>query len=222
MIDNKTVCIIPARGGSKRLPQKNILPLKNEPLINYTIKPALNIFPAKNVILSTDSSKIAEAARSLGLEVPYQRPKYLGLDDTTTDAVVKDVLTWIQDKLFNIEYVLILQPTSPLRTEKHIRSALDIFKKNYNILISVHRNSNYDNQLYVESDKLGLIKVSRENNEKNKLTYAYNGAIYLTRLQTIISTSLHDIKPIQKFEMSVNSSIDIDTQKDLDTAKTLL
>lgn len=124
----KILAIIPARGGSKGIPQKNIRKLVGKPLIQYTIEAAQNSNVNK-IIVSTDDKKIAEIVRSLGIEVPFLRSKRLSGDKVSSEEVIRHVLKFLEQKQCYIpEIVLLLQPTSPLRTSEEIDRSITLLQ----------------------------------------------------------------------------------------------
>ena len=125
MIDTKKVlAIIPARGGSKRLPRKNVLPLAGKPLIGWSIDAAKNSKYIGQIFVSTDDKEIADVSSLFGINVPELRPDHLASDTATTESV----LTYTLEKFGrDVDIIVLLQPTSPLRTAQHIDEALDLF-----------------------------------------------------------------------------------------------
>lgn len=124
----KILAIIPARGGSKGLPQKNIRKLAGKPLLQHTIEAAQNSNVNK-IIVSTDDEKIAEIVRSLGIEVPFLRPKRLSGDKVSSEEVISHVLKFLEQKQCYIpEIILLLQPTSPLRTSEEIDRSITLLQ----------------------------------------------------------------------------------------------
>ena len=116
------LAVIPARGGSKGIPGKNIKDLYGQPLISYTIQAALDCKKIDRVVVSTDSEEIAGVAKKYGADVPFLRPAALAMDTSKTIDAVIDVLERLQE---TYEYVVLLQPTSPLRTAEDIEKAID-------------------------------------------------------------------------------------------------
>lgn len=122
-----TVAIIPARGGSKSIPKKNIVSLHGKPLIRYAIDAAKKSAQVKRVIVSTDSDEIAAVARACGAETPFVRPKELAEDTTPTIPVIVHTLEWLEkNEQYLPEYVLLLQPTEPFVKPEHIDQVLDL------------------------------------------------------------------------------------------------
>lgn len=126
----KTIGIILARGGSKRIPRKNVKELGGKPLIAYTIEAAHKAQTLERVILSTDDAEIAEVARAFGCEVPFMRPAELGADDVVDYPVILHALAWLKEhEAYVPDIVVQLRPTSPLRTEKDIDDAVQLLSK---------------------------------------------------------------------------------------------
>ena len=135
----KYLSIIPARGGSKGIPNKNIVNIAGKPLIQYTIEAALNSKSLHSLIISTDDKKIAEVGKNCGVEIPFMRPAKLARDDTPAIDVVLHALDWLKENdSYEPDAVVLLQPTSPLRTEKHIDEAIQLFvEENADTVVSI-------------------------------------------------------------------------------------
>ncbi|MEM2963781.1 MAG: acylneuraminate cytidylyltransferase family protein [Candidatus Anstonellales archaeon] len=121
----RIVGIIPARGGSKGLPRKNILPLGGKPLLSYTIEAALQS-RIDRTIVSTEDVEIAEIAKKIGAEVPFLRPKKLATDTASSLSVILHALNYLDKNKYHSDVIVFLQPTSPFRTHKHINAALEL------------------------------------------------------------------------------------------------
>lgn len=134
----KTLGIIPARGGSKRIPRKNIRPLLEKPLIGWTIECAKNGH-LDRVIVSTDDAEIAETARSLGADVPFLRPENMAADTTGIEPVLRHAYEWMRDNQgYTADAIVLLMATNPTRQPIHIIEALDLFQRtNADSVISV-------------------------------------------------------------------------------------
>ena len=127
MYKNKNILgLIPARGGSKGLPEKNIKPLLCKPLIAWTIEQALASKYLDRVVVSTDDKGIAEISKKYGAEVPFMRPKELARDDSTTSDVILHVLKWFEDAGEKYDYLALLEPTSPLREKNDIDKCIEL------------------------------------------------------------------------------------------------
>jgi CMP-N,N'-diacetyllegionaminic acid synthase len=127
MIHGKTIlALIPARGGSKGLPRKNILPLLGKPLIAWTIEKALASQYLDKIIVSTDDEEIGQIAREYGAEVPFVRPAELATDTATTIEVIYHALAFFKERGITFDYLALLEPTSPLRAEGDIDKAIQL------------------------------------------------------------------------------------------------
>lgn len=176
----KKIAIIPARSGSKGLKDKNILKIKGVPLMAYSILAALNSKCFDRIIVSTDSIRYAEIAESYGAEV-MMRGEELSNDTATSYMVIADVLSKIKDEY---DYFVLLQPTSPLRTEEHIREAIDLFENHYesfDFLVSM-KKAEFSSILVkpIESDlSLKHFDTDFANyRRQNYCEYSPNGAIF--------------------------------------------
>lgn len=125
----RVIALIPARGGSKGLPRKNLLPLGGKPLIAWSIETAKKTPEIDRVLVSTDSDEIAAVAREWGAEVPFLRPAELATDKATGTDVVLHTLNWLEAQGEPIDYLILLQPTSPLRTKDDIQKGFEVFKQ---------------------------------------------------------------------------------------------
>ncbi|OBT10102.1 CMP-N-acetlyneuraminic acid synthetase [Vibrio sp. UCD-FRSSP16_10] len=226
MIDGKkVVALIPARGGSKRLPRKNILPLAGKPLISWTIEAASTCLYIDEVIVSTDDQEIMNVAVDCGAKVPELRPESLSSDQAKTE----DVVLYTLDKFAqDADILVLLQPTSPLRQAKHIEQALDLFKdKDAFSIVSVTacEHSPLWSNILPEDHCLGRFISDNANKRSQELDdyYRLNGAIYIFDV-----SSLKRLKKLAytdnsyAYIMSNKHSIDIDTQLDFDFASFIL
>jgi CMP-N-acetylneuraminic acid synthetase len=226
MIKGKSVlAVIPARGGSKGLHRKNILPLAGKPLIVWTIEAAKKSKYIDRCLVSTDDEEIALVSRENGGEVPFIRPKKLGMDDTTSVSVIKHALESIKE---TFKIILLLQPTSPLRSNEDIDSALEFFMdRNAPALVSVTKSThplewsiqvNDDYSFGVSDDN--LLKGKRR--QDYKLPHTINGAIYIADISSFIKNDgFINIQTIA-YKMPKEKSIDIDDKIDFLFAETII
>lgn len=221
----KMVCIIPARGGSKRLPRKNIIDFCGLPLIAHTIIAARLSKKFCKVIVSTDDQEIAEISKQFGAEIPFMRTADLANDFVTTAEVAIDTIKNLKLETFNA--TCILQPTSPLRSKDHIVGAFSMMQtdhiENVVSLTKVAHPVEWINPLdrnggLEEFDKALEGKRSQDYETK----YLLNGAIYMISNTLLIESKklINGIKS-KGFIMDQNSSIDIDTEEDLQLARLL-
>lgn len=124
--DKRILAIIPARGGSKGLPGKNIRPLLGKPLIGWTIESALDSVYLDEIFVSTDSREIADTAESFGIRVPELRPEELATDKATSASVVRYMLEYFEKQGKTFDYILLLEPTSPMRKSGDIDRAIEM------------------------------------------------------------------------------------------------
>lgn len=217
------IAVIPARGGSKGLPGKNIKMLAGKPLIAYTIEAALKSGLFTNVVVSTDDEDIKEIALTYGAEVPFLRPPHLAQDDSmAVDAYLFTIDE--MEKIVNrsIDEIAVLLPTSPLRTEEDIINAYELFKvKNADSVISYtqehhpiswHRYMDEDGKLTpIFADTLG-------NRQDFKISYFPNGSIYIFKTE-VLRKKIYYTDHSYGFVMPRNRSVDIDVQDDFDLAE---
>jgi pseudaminic acid CMP-transferase len=124
-MQEKTIAIIPARGGSKRIPRKNIKPFFGKPMIAYSIEAAINAKLFDEIIVSTDDDEIADIAQTFGASVPFMRPKELSDDFTTTGAVIEHAINFLKNRGEKIKFVCTIYATAPLIDEKYLRLGLE-------------------------------------------------------------------------------------------------
>ncbi len=206
--------VIPARGGSKGVPGKNIKELSGKPLIQYTIDAARDIFEDKDIIISTDSEKIKFSVERLGLNVPFLRPTELATDESGTQDVLLHALSFVESKGLYPETLILLQPTSPFRNAIHIKEALELYNNDLDMIVSVKETKSNPYYILREENSQGFL----ENSKKGKFirrqdcpkVWELNGAIYIINVQSLKSQSLNQFTKVKKYVMDEESSIDID------------
>ena len=224
----KNIAIIPARSGSKGLPDKNIRMVNGKPLMAYTIEAALESGCFDTVHVSTDSERYAEIARQYGADVPFLRSEALAGDTSSTWTVVSEVLERYASIGHCFDTFMILQPTSPLRTAQNIREAFNVFKdKNATSVISVceAEHSPLKYKIIPESGSLEQFSDRQSDRPRQQIDtyYLINGAIYLVKITGGVSFS-SDVYAENSFAYFMNrlDSIDIDDEQDLIMAEFLL
>lgn len=223
------LAIIPARGGSKGLPGKNIKELMGKPLIAYTIEAALNSSTINRVIVSTDDNKIASVAKQYGAEVPYIRNSELASDRASAIDVYIDVIQRLEIENKTDPFMVLL-PTVPFRTSENIDEAYDLFnKKKARTLISVveaktpaswYLDINKDG--IVQSCGYGLERGTVLNRQENKKNYIPNGAIYILDYELLKKERTYYCEKTIPYIMDGKSSVDIDSIEDFEYAEYLL
>ena len=224
----KILGVITARGGSKTIPRKNIKLLAGKPLIAWTIEAARQSHVLERVIVSTDDERIAAISRKWGAEVPFLRPKKLAEDDTPTFPVLKHAVSFLKSsKGYIPDVVVLLQPTSPLRSAKHIRQAVSLFQKTQaDSVVSVclaEHNPHWMKRL--EGDRVyPFFKDALHDSRRQDLPPVYrpNGAIYVTRYPVLMKENRMLGEDTRAVVMDAESSIDIDTWLDFKIAELIL
>ncbi len=186
--------LIPARGGSRGLPGKNIRPLLGKPLIAWTIEQAMACNCLDKVVVSTDDAEIAETAKKYGAEVPFIRPKELASDEAKSVDVALHALDFFKDQNYEFDYLILLQPTSPLRTAADISKSVEILTDNESTadsLISVGEISHGHPAIVQKIDHRGFLQpfggarlnaVRRQDLVNAYLPY---GAIFLAKVESL-------------------------------------
>lgn len=218
--------IIPARGGSKSIPMKNIVSLCGKPLISYTIEAALNS-KINRTIVSTDNKKIAQISKKYGAEIPFYRPKNLSLVNSHPNDLIKHALDFFKTtESYVPDIVILLQPTSPHRTAKIINRSIELLKsKSSSSVISVSKPNKHPFQSFIL--KNGFLKSFYPNREKKYyrrqlLPNFYNatGAIYTFWTKTFLKYgSIYGPKPTPLIIDDDSLNVDIDFKFDLFISK---
>lgn len=227
----KGIIIIPARGGSKGIKNKNIVNVAGKPLIYYTIRPALSALKnhlVSKVVVSTDSPQIAEISQKLGASVPFLRPERISGDKAKSIDLVIHALDFFKKKGADYDFVVLLQPTSPLRSYEDIEGAVTLFRKhNCDGLISVCREERVDEtELYYKQKDVGMPLSPNHNQgirrQDLKELFIRNAAIYITSAEYLKKENKIISDNPLLFEMPLNRSLDIDTKKDLENVRKII
>jgi CMP-N,N'-diacetyllegionaminic acid synthase len=219
--------IIPARGGSKSIPHKNLVPLAGKPLIGYTCEAARSSRRLSRVILSTDDPAIVETAKSFEIEAPFLRPTHLSEDDTPMVEVIHHALDWLATvEKYCVDVIVLLQPTSPLRRAEHIDAAVDLlFGSNADTVVSVtHVPHQFNPVSVMRLDSSGYLRpfidgpMVLRRQDKPKV-FARNGpAVLVTRRAEIEAGQLYGER-VKGYEMDAVDSVDIDEPANLTEAE---
>ncbi len=222
------VAIIPARGGSKRLPNKNILSLAGKPLVVWSINAAIESGVFDRVYVSTDSVKISEAAIEAGASVPFLRPLELAADNTSTEDVVSHMVNWVESNEGHVDSICILQPTSPLRSSEHIIEARRMFEaKGASSVVSVCKVEHpVEWTNIIDSNTLSLDGfLTLENMKRSQdfpVRYRLNGAIYMINRSVVgMFKNLYGDNSFA-YIMDTDVSVDIDTKIDFMLAESMI
>ena len=219
----RILALVPARGGSKRLPRKNVLPLGGRPLIKWTIDAARNSGICDEVLVSTDDKDIAEIARDAGASVPWLRPAELASDTVSSTEVIAHALNWYEKERGTVDVVLLLQPTSPFRSAASIRGAVLIYADQpgprQHPVVSVSPAASHPAWTFTwqgaELKPCCGWEPLTQRSQDLPPAYALNGAVYV-----IPAADVRDALPIVRpgvlpyVMTSQRESLDIDTEED--------
>ena len=216
--------VIPARGGSKGLPGKNIKELCGKPLIGYSIDVARAITSDDNICVSTDDRNIIDVVEHYGLKVPFIRPAELATDTVTTNDVLLHALEFYEKQGRHYSKVLLLQPTSPLRKVEEVKEAIALYRDDIDMVVSVTEshapavlcNENEDGFIELVYNRKAVARQSLS------IFYEFNGAIYVINVQALKEKGLSGFDKRVKYVMPKESSIDIDDIYDFILAETII
>lgn len=218
----KILAIIPARGGSKGVPRKNIRQLVGKPLIAWTIEAALVAPGLDRVVVSTEDEEIAAISREYGAEVPFMRPPDLAEDDTTTLAVLQDVIARMDaEEGYCPDAVMTLQTTSPLRTARHIDDAISLFEADPqadSLVSCVEVPHIFHPRSVMKRDQSGYLRPYLEDpqptrRQDKEVVFARNGAaVYITRTDRLDHFVFGG--KLLAYPMPQELSLDIDSEED--------
>ncbi|MCE2613627.1 acylneuraminate cytidylyltransferase family protein [Flavobacteriaceae bacterium D16] len=212
--------VIPARGGSKGVPGKNIKPLNGKPLIQYTIDAARKLLRDCDIVVSSDDPEIIGIVQNLGLQVPFVRPSYLATDYSSMQEVLLHALDYYEKEIGKADILILLQPTSPFRDEHQIQKALELYKTKDEIDMVVSVKATKANPYFVlfEEGKEGYLEKSKSSNfvtrQEAPEVWQYNGAIYVINTRSLREKKMSQFNKVVKFVMDDLASLDIDTTID--------
>ena len=227
----KILAIIPARGGSKGVPRKNLRPIAGRPMIEYTIEVAREVSHLfHRVIVSTDDQEIASIARAAGADVPFMRPDDLASDKSPTLPVMQHAVDFVeQQDDINIDWVCLLRPTSPLRNADDIEGAVDVaLNGETDSVISVVQVHAVHPVLMKRIEDGRLLPFSVEEPEGTRRqdlkpdAYMRNGSIYVTRRDVLMNDNSIWGQSIQPYVMPEDRSVGVDSEMDLKLATLLI
>jgi N-acylneuraminate cytidylyltransferase/CMP-N,N'-diacetyllegionaminic acid synthase len=221
----KYLIIIPARGGSKSIKNKNVVLINKKPLIQYTIKASLEVIrllKGSRLIVSTDSEKIARIAKRLRVEVPFLRPKSLSGNRSKSIEFVQHALKYFINIGITFDAVIILQPTSPLRKAEDILNCINLFEKYHGIysVFSCYKEETIsDLIMYRRNDDYALPMNKMHNKgvrrQEHDVLYVRNGSVYITPVDLIEKKNLIITDKPLMYVMPKSRSINLDSPEDL-------
>lgn len=217
------VAIIPARGGSKGIPRKNVKDLDGKPLIAYIIETALEVSEIDRVIVSTDDDEIAEVAKKCGAEVPFTRPEELARDETPTLPVLQHAVKYLdRNENYKVDTVVLLYATSPLVKAERVSEAIKMLKAGeFDSVLSVVEDRKH---YWIEKNGCyeRLYPKVLKNRQYTKPLFKENGAIYVCKRDLLMENNTILGGNVGLLVMEEDESIDIDNQSDFDVAEGLL
>ena len=211
--------VIPARGGSKGIPHKNIKKLNGKELITYSIDVARQLTSDDNICVSTDDDNIIATVENYGLKVPFKRPIELATDSAGTNGVLLHALDFYENQGRTYDVIVLLQPTSPFRSIDSLSAAVDLYTPDVDMVVSVKEavtNPYYNS--FEENDK-GLLVISKgegliERRQDAPKVWEFNGSIYVINTTRLKEVGLSRLNRIKKYVMDDFHSIDLDTMMD--------
>ena len=223
----KILVVIPARGGSKGIPHKNIKPLNGKPLICYSIDIARQIVCDEDICVTTDDDEIIKVVEDYGLHVPFKRPAELATDTCGSNEVIQHAYTFYENQGLHYDIILLLQPTSPFRQVDDVKACMSKYSPNKDMVVSVKpasANPYYD--IY-EEDEHGNLIISKGDGtivrrQEAPKCYEYNGAVYVINPRSLMTIGMPNFKKVGFVEMDEIHSLDLDTILDWKYAELLI
>ena len=217
--DKKILAVIPARGGSKGLPGKNIKLLHGKPLICYSIDAARGVLSDEHICVSTDDKEIIQIVENYGLYVPFIRPDELATDRSSVNDVLLHALDFYKQRSIDYDVVLLLQPTS-----QHIEKAFNLYDDSIDMVVSV--SISHAPSVLCKENQSGFVELmlnpTAGRRQNIPVYYEYNGAIYIINPKSLREKGISNFEKKIKYIMPKHRSIDIDDQYDFMYAETIL
>tara|TARA_Y100001958_G_C21162123_1_gene495754 strand:- start:46 stop:735 length:690 start_codon:yes stop_codon:yes gene_type:complete len=214
----KTLFIIPARGGSKGIPRKNIKKLNGKPLIEYSINQAKRLTDPQNILVSTDDLEIANIASNCGVKPPYLRPKELATDSASSYDVYLNAIKYYESLNIFYDIIVVLQPTSPFRKLENIKDSIKLYKNDIDMVVSVKETNSNPYYVLFEENKNGFLRQSKPSDiirrQDCPKVYEYNGAVYVINVESLKEKPIYNFMRIKKYLMDEIDSLDLDTPID--------
>ncbi|MCH5319956.1 MAG: acylneuraminate cytidylyltransferase family protein [Paramuribaculum sp.] len=227
-MEKDLLVIIPARGGSKGIPKKNIKDFCGRPLLHYTIDVARKIADDEHIILSTDSDEIIDCAKSTGLKVPYRRPSELASDQASTRDAILDAMDFADKNNISYSKICLLQPTSPLRTVADVEECLKLYNAELDLVTTiVDADTNPYFNCYEINPETGYMHISKGDGciirrQDAPEAFQFNGAVYIINPRSIRQTEIGAMKKRIGHKMDKIRSVDLDTPLDWAIAETVM
>ena len=223
----KSLVVIPARGGSKGIPHKNIKLINGKPLICYSIDVARQFTTDDNICVTTDDDEIIKVVEEYGLKVPFKRPDYLATDTCGSNEVIQHAYRFFAEKGIQYDAILLLQPTSPFRKVEFLKEAVALYDDSIDMVTSVKLSSCNPYYDGFEEDADGLLKISKgdgtiERRQDAPSVWQQNGSIYVINPKSLMEKGMAHFTKIRKYAMSELYSVDIDNSFDWKVAELVI
>lgn len=223
----KSLVVIPARGGSKGIPHKNIKLLNGKPLICYSIDVARQFTTDDNICVTTDDDEIIKVVEEYGLKVPFKRPDYLATDTCGSNEVIQHAYRFFAEKGIQYDAILLLQPTSPFRKVEFLKEAVALYDDSIDMVTSVKLSSCNPYYDGFEEDADSLLKISKgdgtiERRQDAPSVWQQNGSIYVINPKSLMEKGMAHFTKIRKYAMSELYSVDIDNPFDWKVAELVI
>lgn len=219
-----TLFVIPARGGSKGLPGKNIKDLCGKPLIAYSIDVARAFADDEHICVSTDSEEIKGVVEEYKLSVPFIRPDYLATDTSTSNDVLVHAVNFFKEQGREYKKLVLLQPTSPLRSTDDVARSLDLYRDDIDMVVSVTKS--HAPAVLCIDDEDGYVHLVYNTNATGRQQlqdmYEFNGAVYVINIQSLLEKGIAGFSKKVKYVMSKENSVDIDDIIDFKIVETII
>lgn len=227
-MNNNTLYIIPARGGSKGIPRKNVKSLDGKPLIHYSIEVARRLADDKNIIVSTEDDEIASIAQSTGLAVNYRRPMHLATDTAGSREMMLDAMDYADKMGVKYDKVVLLQPTSPFRSVEDVQNCIALYRSDIDMVVSVVEAScNPYYNCFETDENSGFLNISKGDGcytrrQDVPKAWEYNGAVYVINPVSLREKTMGEFSRRIPYEMPRERSLDLDTPLDWVIAETVI
>lgn len=220
--------IIPARGGSKGIPHKNIKLLGGKPLIGYSIDVAKQFTTENNICVTTDDDEIIKVVEDYGLKVPFKRPAELATDTASSNDVLVHALNFFEQQGYTFDVVILLQPTSPFRKVEFLKEAVALYDLSLDMVVSVKETASNPYYNCFEENDNGMLSISKTSlkpitrRQDAPKVWEYNGSIYVINPQSLKEKGMSHFDYIKKYVMTDLYSVDLDNMFDWKIAELLL
>ncbi len=224
---DKTLVVIPARGGSKRIPRKNVKKIFGQPMIYWPLTELFSLFKPENIIVSTDCDEIKKAVEERGLEVPFRRPDRLSDDFTGTAEVVTHALNWYEENVKKVEFVLTVYPTAVLLNAEDVAVALDTLQadtKCESVMSATNFPFPIQRALFENNGYAEMFQPDNYSKRSQDLIEAKHdaGQFYLSRTQVVRDGKLLTNSKVKLHMLNRDKVVDIDTVEDFEIAENKL